>query len=1559
MAAAAQAEKWVNTAPGVEVAPGEFSALHWAVKAQQDVSVEMAARIAADAAAATASAAALASESTERANDVLAEAAARTSALQAEVSDRNAAIAVEAANRDAAISVQADQLNQALAAEATARGAAITTEQNARQTADSSLSTRIDTNTAAIGGNTAAIQTEATTRAQADSSEANARTTLATQLVGGYTGTDLTQVTTGLIAAERNARSTADTGFATQLTMLQAGAGEQFDYATIWYFDSGAEGWAGSSDGVPTWANSFIRPANGSNPWLQSPIKTTGLVPGKEYGQFRIRAQRTGNPVWAGKLWWKPTQPVVFGTGDGSTTSFQLKDSAGKSVAPTQVAGIYRTDWQGRVALSNQPRTNYLNYSNSIGGENWTVQSGTVVTLNAVAGPDGLITATKIDFTGAAGNSGVYHLTYNGNFDNNVKGVWLRGDVGGEVVIIVDPQLTVGSTTCSLTTAWQYFSLAESGVQTTGAAGLWIRKSSGNVIYADAAMVEAGTLIPGAFIPTTGAPVTVTDYTLAPDGSLTLGQVPASGATLDWMGSGVNSDGQSIATLQADYDDAHSVAIDEPTYDVNGFGLVTVNTNWTDIVGQIKLQLTAAQSATDWDQIDWIAIGRPAPGASSAALQTEQSVRATADIAEATARQQLSVKLTGTQDASQVTSGLIYSEQQARVTADNAQLSQINALQASVGGNTTAITTEQTARTTADSALGTRIDSVTATAAGNTAAIATEQSARTAADSALSTRTGTMEARMPAGTDGLATAASVTDEATARASADSSEAAARQALESQVTDPNTGLGSKASVTSLNTTNSDLNALAGTVTAQGQSITAVQAVIPGSASSSNPLATSSALNSLSGTVTQQGGKIDAAQSALSSVQGQINDPDTGLVKVSSRIDSEIATRQSEDQALAQQVAGLSVENNGNAASLVDAIILRASKDGILVDQVNAMDSRLTNAESGAQAAANTVQSYNTRLTAAEGSITSQTTKNDQLTNSINTVDGRVTATNTTLGTLDSKVTQQGTTITSQGTALTSIDGRLVNATNTANGAASAASGLTTRMQAAEGNISSQSTNLTALTNTVNGIDYNTGQAFNATNYAVGQLSGRVSATEGNISAQGQSIQSLTSRIGSAEGNDAVRASAISALETRTGQIEGVNSSQATSITNLTTTQGGHTASITNLQTSLNGVSAKAGITLDVNGRVTGWQLNNNGNSGTMDVVADRFSVTNPDGSKSLSFSDGNLQVSGIVQGSLLKSSAMAMGSTRIACGGDRLAPFMIRDVVCVNAGQSFDSRWVGLNDFIAPDSGNGYNWKRLAAKVMDIFIDVSATCDGPIGSKETVLVSVQVDGGGWQDIVTVTGAADYKTTIPITLRYTSPSNWSGLNFAAHTTQGHTLALAMSVMVLNFNESGNAPGSNSGVSGAATAPPPSGGGGGNYCVDWLTTVLPDGRFVRDLVPGDLVECVDMHTGDRSMQPLLAIDVGEEACWLVATARAQIIQSASTPMDMRDGSVVRTPDLGGLELLTHAHGWQVADVYPVGVRKVCRPDFGNRMFFAGITAERTLATHNMAIKVADPRL
>lgn len=81
------------------------------------------------------------------------------------------------------------------------------------------------------------------------------------------------------------------------------------------------------------------------------------------------------------------------------------------------------------------------------------------------------------------------------------------------------------------------------------------------------------------------------------------------------------------------FDVLRRTVVAEPPYDANGIGLITFNPEWSGTIDQIRLDLSVAQTETDYFTIDWISIGSPSPGASRAELASERQARVTGDSA--------------------------------------------------------------------------------------------------------------------------------------------------------------------------------------------------------------------------------------------------------------------------------------------------------------------------------------------------------------------------------------------------------------------------------------------------------------------------------------------------------------------------------------------------------------------------------------------------------------------------------------------------------------------------------------------------------------------------------------------------------------------------------------------------------------------------------------------------------------------------------------------------------------------------------------------------------------
>ena len=150
----------------------------------------------------------------------------------------------------------------------------------------------------------------------------------------------------------------------------------------------------------------------------------------------------------------------------------------------------------------------------------------------------------------------------------------------------------------------------------------------------------------------------------------------------------------------------------EPEY-ADGVATLTVrDIPWTGNIDRIRLDLTNQQDASNFIEFDWIAVGRPAPGASTAALQDVRSTLSNALTAEAQARSTLAAQMRGSYDGSdleKVTSGLLYQEKTARVTAISAEVKARESLQTQFKDNKAAVSGELSSLTTEQSAQASRI----------------------------------------------------------------------------------------------------------------------------------------------------------------------------------------------------------------------------------------------------------------------------------------------------------------------------------------------------------------------------------------------------------------------------------------------------------------------------------------------------------------------------------------------------------------------------------------------------------------------------------------------------------------------------------------------------------------------------------------------------------------------------------------------------------------------------------------------------------------------------------
>jgi len=255
---------------------------------------------------------------------------------------------------------------------------------------------------------------------------------------------------------------------------------------------------------------------------------------------------------WDTFLFTDPLEPSLsgqaFGTGNGSTYTFQLCDSLGNPVYDLNGApALTRTDWQGTVGLSSVARTNLLTYSEQIDNAAWQknalgVGLAPVVTPNYGAAPDGTITADRVVFDCGAGattgDRSRLEQSYAGyQVQPYTFSVWLKTVDGSSKTVLIG-NWNSPAPIQTVTGTWQRFAFTI----TPGSAFaslVYIRLTATQTSQSADLLVWGAHLEPGSTatpnIHTDASPVTITDYTLSASGlvvfALTVNPITATALT--------------------------------------------------------------------------------------------------------------------------------------------------------------------------------------------------------------------------------------------------------------------------------------------------------------------------------------------------------------------------------------------------------------------------------------------------------------------------------------------------------------------------------------------------------------------------------------------------------------------------------------------------------------------------------------------------------------------------------------------------------------------------------------------------------------------------------------------------------------------------------------------------------------------------------------------------------------------------------------------------------------------------------------------------------------------
>ncbi|EPE9061095.1 TipJ family phage tail tip protein [Klebsiella aerogenes] len=165
---------------------------------------------------------------------------------------------------------------------------------------------------------------------------------------------------------------------------------------------------------------------------------------------------------------------------------------------------------------------------------------------------------------------------------------------------------------------------------------------------------------------------------------------PAWGGRLYWIGADETgwTEGRRLMLPAPDFDPAtgiSTIAIPDIPWQASG------------TIRRLRLDFSqgGAADADNYYAVDWLAVGRPTPGASQAQIQDLKTAMTAADSAEAMERNQLAVQLRGNEegtDPNKLVSGLLFEERKIRVTAEKAIGSRVDTLRVDYDKSTAAAT---------------------------------------------------------------------------------------------------------------------------------------------------------------------------------------------------------------------------------------------------------------------------------------------------------------------------------------------------------------------------------------------------------------------------------------------------------------------------------------------------------------------------------------------------------------------------------------------------------------------------------------------------------------------------------------------------------------------------------------------------------------------------------------------------------------------------------------------------------------------------------------------------
>ena len=540
---------------------------------------------------------------------------------------------------------------------------------------------------------------------------------------------------------------------------------------------------------------------------------------------------------------------------------------------------------------------------------------------------------------------------------------------------------------------------------------------------------------------------------------------------------------------------------------------------------------------------------------------------------------------------------LIQQEASARIDGDTALAATLSLIGAKSGTSSAFILDLNNVRVSPTESLATRLTAINATTAGNTAAIQAEQTARTTADQAEAAARTSVVATLR-----NETAAAVNQEATARATADTAEATARTTLAATLRgETNTKISAAVQVEQT-----------ARVAGDAAEATARETVVAVLRDETDDKVGAAVESERTARIAADAAEATARTTVVATLRGETD------TKLSAAVQTEQQARATAIAAEATARTTLAATLRGETDSKVSAAIQTEQLARVAGDQAETT-ARTTLAatlrgETDSKVAAAVQVEQQARATAIAAEATARTTLaatlRGEMDDAIDGVDAAVVAEQAARVAADQAEAQTRTALaaTLRGETDTKVAAAIqIEQTARVAGDAAEATARQSLATTLRGETAAAVTaEATARTNA------DLAFAGNFTLLGAKNAQGTAWVLDDNKVQVSPGV-SLGTRLSGID--TLIGTTSASVINEQTARIaaDGVLSQ---SITSVQTNVGGLTSSVSTLSQALNGVKARYGISLDVNGFVTGFLQNNDGSSGSFVVIANRFAIVDP-------------------------------------------------------------------------------------------------------------------------------------------------------------------------------------------------------------------------------------------------------------------------------------------------------------------------------------------------------